>query len=527
MTTPVVDFVNNYASSGTARFHMPGHKGRTFLGPERLDITEIRGADELYEADGILAESEQNATSLFGSGRTVYSTEGSSLGVKTMLSLVCGFAVRNHPERKPLILAARNVHKSFVYASALLGFDVRWIFPEQGTSLLSCLVSGEMLTRRLSELRTEGLVPDAVYVTSPDYLGSIQDIGELSRVCRCQGILLAVDNAHGAYLHFLQKPCHPLDLGADLCCDSAHKTLPVLTGGAYVHVRKGLPPYFENSMKRAMEPFASTSPSYLVLQSLDLCNAYLSGPYREKLSGFLQKLNRVREEIKEMGFQLQPSDPLRLTVRSGTFREKPRTCDDISCGAEAGNPLPDLLRRFGIECEYSDRDYTVLMTTPENSEDLERLIDAFRRIAAFSSGEYQADDLESALPGKPAEYASSWSAPGSAGARTVHSKTVCKGADTGTMQSKSGDLGCLRSVRGGWFPSAAESVLSAREALLLPSETIPVSKALGRISAMPVTACPPAVPIACAGERISQEMVDCFCYYGYQETEVILERNDP
>lgn len=82
--------------------------------------------------------------------------------------------------------------------------------------------------------------PAAVYITSPDYLGNLADIGGMSDVCRKYGVLLIVDNAHGAYLHFLPKPEHPLDLGAEMCCDSAHKTLPVLTGGAYLHISQML-----------------------------------------------------------------------------------------------------------------------------------------------------------------------------------------------------------------------------------------------------------------------------------------------
>lgn len=87
MTTPIVDFVQNYAKSGTSRLHMPGHKGQALLGFEGLDITEIRGADELYEADGIIAQSEANATRLFGTAHTYYSTEGSSQCIRAMLCL--------------------------------------------------------------------------------------------------------------------------------------------------------------------------------------------------------------------------------------------------------------------------------------------------------------------------------------------------------------------------------------------------------------------------------------------------------
>lgn len=104
MTTPIVDFVRQYAQSGTSRLHMPGHKGQPFLGCEAWDITEIKGADELYEAEGIIARSEANATALFGTARTYYSTEGSSQCIRAMLAL----ALRRAPKtgKRPVLLAA-------------------------------------------------------------------------------------------------------------------------------------------------------------------------------------------------------------------------------------------------------------------------------------------------------------------------------------------------------------------------------------------------------------------------------------
>ena len=124
MTTPIVDFVRQYAQSGTSRLHMPGHKGQPFLGCEAWDITEIKGADELYEAEGIIARSEANATALFGTARTYYSTEGSSQCIRAMLAL----ALQGAPKtgKRPVLLAARNAHKALLYATALLDFDIQW-----------------------------------------------------------------------------------------------------------------------------------------------------------------------------------------------------------------------------------------------------------------------------------------------------------------------------------------------------------------------------------------------------------------
>ena len=128
MNTPVADFVRAYAQSGTVRLHMPGHKGVPFVGCEPYDITEIAGADALYEADGILRESEENASRLFGSAATLYSTEGSSQCIRAMVWLAAGRAV-SPKKTRPWFLAARNAHRAFLYALALADADVEWLWP--------------------------------------------------------------------------------------------------------------------------------------------------------------------------------------------------------------------------------------------------------------------------------------------------------------------------------------------------------------------------------------------------------------
>lgn len=188
----------------------------------------------------------------------------------------------------------RNVHRAFVYAAALLDFEIVWLWPERSTSLCGCPVSPDTLERTLAEMPAP---PAAVYLTSPDYLGGMADISALAEVCRKHGTLLAVDNAHGAYLRFLEPSCHPLDFGADLCCDSAHKTLPVLTGGAYLHISRAASASLRESAKTAMAMFGSTSPSYLTLASLDLCNRYLADGYRDRLREMCGRLEEARKAL--------------------------------------------------------------------------------------------------------------------------------------------------------------------------------------------------------------------------------------
>ncbi len=354
--TPICDFVKKYAESGNTRFHMPGHKGTSFLGAEKLDITEIDGADVLYNPSGIIKESEEIASSLFGTAKTLYSTEGSSLSIRAMLYLA--LLGKTSTVKRPVITAGRNAHKVFMTASALLDFDIDWLYPEEQESIVSCVITPDRLDKHLADTVTK---PVAVYITSPDYLGNIADIEGLSRVCRKHGVLLLVDNAHGAYLRFLPKPFHPMDLGADMCCDSAHKTLPVLTGGAYLHISKSAPEYLCENAENAMSLFSSTSPSYLILQSLDMANRYLSDNYRDRLDDMCERVSITKARLTNYGYKLVGNEPLKISVAP-----KSRGL--------TGSELAEVLRAQNFICEFYDPDYTVMMITPENDTvELEKL----------------------------------------------------------------------------------------------------------------------------------------------------------
>lgn len=358
MKTPICDFARRYAQYNALRLHMPGHKGNGPIGAESLDITEIDGADSLYEAAGIIWESEDNAGRLFGS-RTFYSTEGSSLCIRAMLYLAALYAKQKG--KRFLVAAGRNAHKTFLSAAALLDFDIMWLCPDHQDSYLSCKLNAAVLDDFLSCAAEK---PTAVYLTSPDYLGNITELSSIAKVCRRHEVLLLVDNAHGAYLRFLPESRHPIDLGADICCDSAHKTLPVLTGGAYLHISSSAPSVFSEQAKNAMALFGSTSPSYLTLQSLDAANAYLAEDYCFLLHRFLPFVYSFKERLKEHGYFLMGDEPLKVTLAT-----KPYGYD--------GKAFANLLRKKNIVCEFADPDYTVMMLTPEiGLAGLNRLEDA-------------------------------------------------------------------------------------------------------------------------------------------------------
>ncbi len=347
MKTPIADFTEKYAASSPVRFHMPGHKGKGDLS----DITEIDGADVLYSATGIIYESRKNASRLFGTYDTFYSAEGSTLVIKAMLALVTA------GKKDKKVLASRNAHKAFLYGCALLDITPAWMYPDKFTDICECEITAEKVDEYLSRAN-----PCAVYITSPDYLGNQADIPAISRVCKKYGVPLLVDNAHGAYTAFLEKSEHPIHLGADMCCDSAHKTLPVLTGGAYLHISENGKQYAEGA-ESALSLFASTSPSYLILTSLDKCNAYIEDGYREKLAETVKEISAAKERLSLAGYGILGSEKTKITFSA---LKKGYT----------GQNIQKILVQNNIFPEFSSLSHTVLMITPENTkEDIRRVVD--------------------------------------------------------------------------------------------------------------------------------------------------------
>ena len=347
MSTPICDFVRRYTQYEPVRFHMPGHKGVPMLGFEPYDITEIDGADELFTASGIIAESEAQAGALFGA-HTIYSTGGSTLCIQTMLHLAVRYAVSKG--QAPCILAGRNAHKAFINAAALLDIDICWLYPENNDSYISCPITAQQVK---SSLQNGGKKPVAVYLTSPDYLGNMLDIQAIAEVCHQAGVLLLVDNAHGAYLKFLPQSRHPIDWGADLCCDSAHKTLPVITGGAYLHISYDAPSTLAQQAKASMSLFGSSSPSYLILQSLDAANDRMTA-FRAALERFLPEKEALVQRITGHGYALTGDEPLKITLCPKPF-------------GFTGMRIAGILEENGIYPEFYDPDHVVLMLSPENS----------------------------------------------------------------------------------------------------------------------------------------------------------------
>lgn len=464
MRTPVYDFVEEYISKDGVRAHMPGHKGRGPLGIEQRDITEIAGADILSESEGILGESQKNACALFGTGATLYSTEGSSLAIKAMLYAVVmnrGTGISENSGQRPFILAARNVHRAMLDGCALLDLDVEFISSKNSRGICSCVVTAEDVAHCLERYDKP---PAAVYLTSPDYLGVQSDIRAIAQVCHEKGVLLAVDNAHGAYLAFLRENRHPVYLGADICCDSAHKTLPVLTGGAYIHINRNAMEDLTENARKGLSMFGSTSPSYVILQSLDLCNHYLATDFGQQLEDCVKQVEMFKKTAGKRGIRILSGEPLKVVMDTGASGYDGR---QITEELREFSVWRGKKRRSGIECEFADRHHVVLMVSPQNDED-------------------------------------DW-------------KMLYEWLDHTRLQRQQPALAPAQGLEN----ISAVRRMSIREAVFAASETIPVTESEGRILAQETVSCPPAIPIAVSGEQISREMIGAFQEYGILHISVV------
>ena len=323
MNTPISDFLEKYTTSGALRLHMPGHNGAI-----AHDITEIDGADSLYETDrtkSIIGESEKNAAQVYGTDRTCYSCGGSTLAIQSALAILRSQGCKT-------IAASRYSHRSLVSAAVLLHMNIKWLYPEE---YLSADVE-------YSEDALKGA--DALFMTNIDYLGGASRVPQTKLPVVC-------DNAHGAYLKFVDKAqfgdkyLHPTEFGVPvISAESAHKTLPVMTGGAYLHFIGGAD---HTRAKEMMATFGTSSPSYLVMESLDKFNKFITDR-PDAVNHACESVRYLKNKLADYEIPRRESDPLRVVVNAYEYGYN-------------GFNYADKLRQNGVECEMSDRNHAVLL----------------------------------------------------------------------------------------------------------------------------------------------------------------------
>lgn len=435
MNTPVCDFLNDYAEKNMLRMHMPGHKGKNTGSPIdnilKYDITEIKNADSLFEDDGIIKESENNASELFNTKATLFSAQGSTLVIQTMLGLM---KMENRH-----VLAVRNSHRAFLNACALLDLEISWIYPEYNSGIIGGIIKPDNIENILKNSDKKM----CVYITSPDYLGNIADIKTISQICKKYHAPLLVDNAHGACLAFLKKSQHPINLGADMCCDSAHKMLPAITGTAYMHINNEK---YISAAKSMMSVFSSTSPSYLMLASLDYCNLYISEKIKKDIENAVIEIEKLKSDLSDK-YNFIDGEPFHITITGIN-----------------GDDMAEKLRKYNIECEYSDFNCIVLLSSPlNNHDDFTELKNALINIIPEKSN----SDEKIIFPEPP-------------------------------------------------------QIISLREAFFAQSVETDVEKAEGKICASLKVPCPPAIPIAICGEKITKECIEIYKKYKIEKVNIVL-----
>lgn len=442
-----------YSQMDAYPFHMPGHK-RQSMGnwtAEEIDITEITGFDNLHHAEGILREAQDRAAETFGADETFFLVNGSTAG---LLAAVCGTV-----KKGGRLLMARNCHKAVYHAVYLMELKTTYLYPKQTAFGIQGSIPPEQVKTMLEQY------PDteAVLLTSPTYDGVLSDIASIAEIVHAKGIPLIVDEAHGAHFSFSKGfPQKALALGADLCIESAHKTLPAYTQSALLHYRKN--PWVDlERVKRYLGIYQSSSPSYILMAGLDRCTRILREQGTELFAVFEERLHDFYEKCKILQ---------RITVLSSDGKIGETGENDLGiwardpskiliCAEGAGlhgQELAELLReKYHLEMEMASGHYvTALTTLMDTQEGFDRLFAALQEID-------QRDRSESA------------------------SNEVFT----------TDDIYCR-----------AEKALEIAEAMDAPKQTVPLMGSAGSVSGEFVYLYPPGIPILAPGERVTEEILE-------------------
>ena len=448
---PIYNYLRKYAEEKNNIFHMPGHKlgagvpGELAHNLLQLDVTEIDGTDNLHYPESIIKEAQELAAKAFGADRTFFLVNGSTCGVQAAIMTACA--------RGQKIIVGRDSHKSVASGLILSGAEPVFVQPEfNGEFAISAEIKPESIE---NALRAN---PDAtaVLITRPNYYGVCSDIERISSLAHSYGKLLIVDEAHGAHLAFSDRlPASALEHGADICIQSAHKTLPAITQGAYLHVKGNRVHMEKLAINLAM--LQTSSPSFIIMSYLDIARELMESEGRQKLCDLIDINTQFREEAEKLGAYKVLSqhnlgikatqDPTRLVINIGNLGINGYLAEKI------------LGEIYSTRLEMADYENLVAITTVSDSrENLNRLLKAL--------------------------------------------KTLLGHQQAGQNQGYQGEI--QRNIFKNFWKQTPEAIkIQPWEAYSSEKEVLPLQTCEGRICADIITPYPPGVPLFYPGEIIT------------------------
>ncbi len=449
---PLLSALDEYRKSPALPMHMPGHKRAAGLADylqalgAGYDITEIHGFDDLHQAEGLLKESMDRAAGLWGSRRAFYLVNGSTCGILAGIRAAAGSGGK--------VILARGCHKSVYHAIELCGLKPVYLAPPLDASFgIQASLSPAQVQAALAAH------PDAklLILTSPTYEGVLCDLPAICAAAHAAGVPVLVDEAHGAHLGLAPGwPSGAVAAGADLVIQSLHKTLPSLTQTAILHQNGGLVP--PEAVARQLGIFETSSPSYLLMASMDGCVDYLLNEGQAAFARWqaaLAAFDRAILPLARLRVLCHGADA--LSQHPGIFGHDPSKLVISTWGTSLSGPaLMDRLRRdYAIELEMTSGDYVIAMTGMGDTEaSLARLAQALLEIDASLSPAPAAPALETSLP-------------------------------------------------------VPRRVLPVDKALSAAAQPLPFGETEGKVSAEYLWAYPPGIPLIVPGERVDKAFLAC------------------
>lgn len=445
--------LKQYANSNVYPFHMPGHKRFPMeLGlPERIDITEISGFDNLHHAEEILLEAQQRMAELFGSKESFFLVNGSTAGI---LAAVCASVNRGGS-----LITARNSHKALYHALELKELEPIYLYPD----LTDYGIQGSISPDQVEVALRKNPQASAVFVTSPTYDGVVSDIRSISRIAHEHGALLIVDEAHGAHFGFWGNfPRKALEYGADIVIESLHKTLPSFTQTAVMHIQGDL--VSEKAVRKYLDIFQSSSPSYIFMAGMDRCTRILKTKGEQLFQAFDRRLERFYKETS--GLKKLSVLPGKNDSKGIFMRDRSKILISDRTAGVSGEQLLELFRdRYGIEMEMASGQYvTALTSICDTDEGFDRLIAAV----------YSLDEV------------------------LLSRKTVRADYTDGEKVHLLSDGHLYRPMK---------KIMNLTEADEAKGETVLLQQAAGRISKEFIYLYPPGIPLIVPGELLEEEFI--------------------